>query len=262
MRALTIAATGMSAQQLNVEVIANNIANSNTTAFKRARAEFTDLLYQAERLQGVSNRGRDATVPEGAQIGLGVRTAAVRNLNIQGALTNTGNKLDFAINGRGWFQVQGGDGQTVYTRDGSFSTNAQGQVVTADGYALIPSIQIPQNATAINISQSGLVTATIAGQATPQQIGQLTISTFTNEAGLEPLGSNLFRDTAASGPAVNGAPADAGFGIINQGYLESSNVDPVKEITDLISAQRAYEMNSKVIQAVDDMASTISKNMR
>ncbi|MCC0004800.1 MAG: flagellar basal-body rod protein FlgG [Methylobacteriaceae bacterium] len=262
MRALTIAATGMSAQQLNVEVIANNIANSNTTAFKRARAEFTDLLYQAERLQGVSNRGRDATVPEGAQIGLGVRTAAVRNLNIQGALTNTGNKLDFAINGRGWFQVQGGDGQTVYTRDGSFSTNAQGQVVTADGYALIPSIQIPQNATAINISQSGLVTATIAGQATPQQIGQLTISTFTNEAGLEPLGSNLFRDTAASGPAVNGAPADVGFGIINQGYLESSNVDPVKEITDLISAQRAYEMNSKVIQAVDDMASTISKNMR
>lgn len=262
MRALTIAATGMSAQQLNVEVIANNIANSNTTAFKRARAEFTDLLYQAERLQGVSNRGRDATVPEGAQIGLGVRTAAVRNLNIQGALTNTGNKLDFAINGRGWFQVQGGDGQTVYTRDGSFSTNAQGQVVTADGYALIPSIQIPQNATAVNISQSGLVTATIAGQATPQQIGQLTISTFTNEAGLEPLGSNLFRDTAASGPAVNGAPADVGFGIINQGYLESSNVDPVKEITDLISAQRAYEMNSKVIQAVDDMASTISKNMR
>ena len=252
----------MSAQQLNVEVIANNIANSNTTAFKRARAEFTDLLYQAERLQGVSNRGRDATVPEGAQIGLGVRTAAVRNLNIQGALTNTGNKLDFAINGRGWFQVQGGDGQTVYTRDGSFSTNAQGQVVTADGYALIPSIQIPQNATAVNISQSGLVTATIAGQATPQQIGQLTISTFTNEAGLEPLGSNLFRDTAASGPAVNGAPADVGFGIINQGYLESSNVDPVKEITDLISAQRAYEMNSKVIQAVDDMASTISKNMR
>lgn len=262
MRALTIAATGMSAQQLNVEVIANNIANINTTAFKRARAEFTDLLYQAERLQGVSNRGRDATVPEGAQIGLGVRTAAVRNLNIQGALTSTGNKLDFAINGRGWFQIQGGDGQTIYTRDGSFSMNAQGQIVTSDGYPLIPTIQAPQNATSITISQSGLVTASIAGQTAPQQIGQLTISTFTNEAGLEPLGSNLFRETAASGPAVNGAPADPGFGLISQGYLESSNVDPVKEITDLISAQRAYEMNSKIIQAVDDMASTISKNMR
>lgn len=262
MRALTIAATGMSAQQLNVEVIANNIANINTTAFKRARAEFTDLLYQAERLQGVSNRGRDATVPEGAQIGLGVRTAAVRNLNIQGALTSTGNKLDFAINGRGWFQIQGGDGQTIYTRDGSFSMNAQGQIVTSDGYLLIPTIQAPQNATSITISQSGLVTASIAGQTAPQQIGQLTISTFTNEAGLEPLGSNLFRETAASGPAVNGAPADPGFGLISQGYLESSNVDPVKEITDLISAQRAYEMNSKIIQAVDDMASTISKNMR
>ncbi|MFV0279832.1 MAG: flagellar basal-body rod protein FlgG [Rhodoblastus sp.] len=262
MRALTIAATGMSAQQLNVEVIANNIANINTTGFKRARAEFTDLLYQAERLQGVSNRGRDATIPEGVQIGLGVRTAAVRNLNIQGALTSTGNKFDFAINGRGWFQIQGGDGQTIYTRDGSFSTNAQGQVVTADGYALIPAIQAPQNATAINISQSGLVTANVAGQAAPQQIGQLTIATFTNEAGLEPLGSNLFRETAASGAAVNGAPGDPGFGVISQGYLESSNVDPVKEITDLISAQRAYEMNSKVIQAVDDMATTISKNMR
>ena len=262
MRALTIAATGMSAQQLNVEVIANNIANINTTGFKRARAEFTDLLYQAERLQGVSNRGRDATVPEGAQIGLGVRTAAVRNLNMQGALTSTGNKLDFAINGRGWFQIQGGDGQTVYTRDGSFSANAQGQVVTSDGYAVIPAIQVPQNATSITVSQSGLVSAAIAGQTSPQQIGQLTIANFTNEAGLEPLGSNLFRETAASGPAVNGAPGDLGFGVINQGYLENSNVDPVKEITDLISAQRAYEMNSKIIQAVDDMASTISKNLR
>jgi flagellar basal-body rod protein FlgG len=262
MRALAIAGTGMSAQQLNVEVIANNIANINTTGFKRARAEFTDLLYQAERLQGVSNRGRDATVPEGAQIGLGVRTAAIRNLNLQGALTNTGNKLDLAINGRGWFQVTGGDGQPVYTRDGSFSTSAAGQIVTADGYALIPSLLVPANSTSVNISQSGLVTATIPGQVTPQQVGQLTIANFANEAGLEPLGSNLFRETAASGQAVAGAPGDVGFGTLNQGYLENSNVDPVKEITDLISAQRAYEMNSKVIQAVDDMASTVSKNLR
>jgi flagellar basal-body rod protein FlgG len=262
MRALAIAATGMSAQQLNVEVIANNIANINTTGYKRARAEFTDLLYQAERLQGVSNRGRDATVPEGAQIGLGVRTAAIRNLNLQGSLTNTGNKLDLAINGRGWFQIVGGDGQPVYTRDGSFSTNANGQVVTADGYALTPTIQMPATATSITISQSGLVTASIPGQTSSQQIGQLTIATFANDAGLEPLGNNLFRETTASGQAVTGAPADVGFGSLSQGYLENSNVDPVKEITDLIAAQRAYEMNSKVIQAVDDMMSTVSKNMR
>lgn len=262
MRALSIAATGMAAQQLNVEVIANNIANINTTAFKRARAEFTDLLYQNERLQGVSNRGRDAIVPEGAQVGLGVRTAAIRNLNIQGALTSTGNSLDLAISGRGWFQIVGGDGQPVYTRDGSFSTNATGQIVTADGYVVTPAMQVPQNASAINVSQSGLVTATIPGQVAPQQIGQLTIATFANEAGLESLGDNLFRETAASGPAVSGAPGDIGFGVVKQGYLESSNVDPVKEITDLIAAQRAYEMNSKVIQAADDMSSTVTKNIR
>jgi flagellar basal-body rod protein FlgG len=262
MRALAIAATGMSAQQLNVEVIANNIANINTTGFKRARAEFTDLLYQTERLQGVSNRGRDATIPEGAQVGLGVRTAGIRNLNIQGALSNTGNKLDLAINGRGWFQVTGADGQTVYTRDGSFSTNATGQIVTADGYLVTPTMQIPQNSTAINVSESGMVTATVAGQTAPQQIGQMTIATFPNEAGLEALGSNLFRETEASGKGVTGAPADVGFGSIRQGYLESSNVDPVKEITDLIAAQRAYEMNSKIIQAADDMSSTVSKNIR
>ena len=262
MRALAIAATGMSAQQLNVEVIANNIANINTTGFKRARAEFTDLLYQAERHQGVSNRGRDATIPEGAQIGLGVRLAAIRNLNMQGSLANTGNKLDIAINGRGWFQIVGGDGQPAYTRDGSFSTNANGQIVTADGYALTPSMQMPQNATGVVISQSGLVTATIPGQIAAQQIGQLTIANFANEAGLEPLGNNLFRETTASGQAVTGAPGDIGFGSVSQGYLENSNVDPVKEITDLIAAQRAYEMNSKVIQAVDDMAGTVSKNLR
>ncbi|MDE2361478.1 MAG: flagellar basal-body rod protein FlgG [Hyphomicrobiales bacterium] len=262
MRALDIAATGMSAQQLNVEVIANNIANINTTAFKRARAEFTDLLYQTERLQGVSSRGRDATIPEGAQIGLGVRTAAIRNLNIQGALTNTGNSLDLAISGKGWFQVVGADGQTVYTRDGAFSTNATGQIVTADGYTVVPAMQVPNNTISVNVSQSGLVTASVAGQTSPQQIGQLTLANFPNEAGLEALGNNLFRETAASGQPATGAPADTGFGVVNQGYLEASNVDPVKEITDLISAQRAYEMNSKIIQAADDMSSVITKNIR
>ncbi len=261
MRALAIAATGMNAQEQNLEVIANNIANINTTGFKRSRAEFTDLIYQTERVMGVSSRRRDATVPEGAQVGLGVRTAAIRSLQIQGALTNTGNTLDLAINGRGWFQVTTPNGDTVYTRDGAFNTNAQGQLVTADGYLVTPTITIPPTATSVTVSQTGLVTATIPAQTTPQQIGQLTISNFINEAGLEALGSNLFQQTAASGQPTTGVPGDTAFGILQQGYLESSNVDPVSEITNLIAAQRAYEMNSKVIQAADQMSGTIS-NMR
>ncbi|MGD0639676.1 MAG: flagellar basal-body rod protein FlgG [Roseiarcus sp.] len=261
MRALAIAATGMNAQEQNLEVIANNISNLNTTGFKRSRAEFTDLIYQTERVMGVSTRGRDATVPEGAQVGLGVRTAAIRSLQIQGALTNTGNSLDMAINGRGWFQVTTPAGDTVYTRDGAFNTNATGQLVTADGYSVTPAILIPTTATSVTVSQTGLVTATIPGQTTPQSVGQLTIANFINEAGLQALGSNLFQQTAASGQPTVGVPGDTAFGIIQQGYLEASNVDPVSEITNLISAQRAYEMNSKVIQAADQMSGTIS-NMR
>jgi len=250
----------MSAQQTNVEVIANNIANINTTAFKRARAEFTDLIYQTERLPGVSNRGQNATVPQGTQIGLGVRTAAIRNLTTQGSLTNTGNSLDLALSGRGWFQVTGPDGGTLYTRDGSFSTNATGQLVTADGYVVNPPIIIPTNALSITVSQSGQVSAQISGQTAPQQLGQLTLANFANEAGMTPLGGNLWQQTEASGPPVAGVPGDPGFATISQGYLEASNVDPVKEITDLISAQRAYEMNSKVITAANEMAQTISKS--
>jgi flagellar basal-body rod protein FlgG len=261
MRALAIAATGMNAQTQNLEVIANNIANINTTAFKRSRAEFTDLIYQAERLQGVSNRGQNSVVPEGSQIGLGVRTAAIRPLEIQGTLTNTGNQLDLAMNGRGWFQVTTNSGEIVYTRAGSFSTNATGQIVTADGYQLQPQIVVPNNTTAITVSQTGVVTATIGGQTNPQQIGQLTIANFVNEAGLLALGGNLFQPTAASGQAVTGVPGDPGFGHINQGYLEASNVDPVSEISNMISAQRAYEMNSKVVEAASSMAGTIS-NLR
>jgi flagellar basal-body rod protein FlgG len=261
MRALAIAATGMSAQEQNIEVIANNVANINTTGFKRSRAEFTDLIYQNERLQGVSSRGATATVPEGAQIGLGVRTAAIRSVNLQGSLTSTGNTLDLAINGRGWFQVTTANGDTVFTRDGSFSPNAQGQLVTGDGLLVTPNIVMPQNATAITISQSGLVTATVPGQTQPQSVGQLTLANFVNDAGLLALGGNLFQQTAASGQPNVGVPGDTSFGVIQQGYLEASNVDPVSEITNLISAQRAYEMNSKVIQAADQMAGTIS-NMR
>jgi flagellar basal-body rod protein FlgG len=261
MRALAIAATGMNAQTQNLEVIANNIANINTTAFKRSRAEFTDLIYQAERLQGVANRGANSVVPEGAQIGLGVRTAAIRPLEIQGSLTNTNNQLDLAVSGRGWFAVTSPGGETLYTRAGSFSTNATGQIVNTDGYPLVPGIVVPINTTAVTVSQTGVVSATIGGQTTPQQVGQLTLSNFVNEPGLMALGNNLFQPTAASGQPVTGVPGDPGFGQIHQGYLEASNVDPVSEITNMIQAQRAYEMNSKVVEAASSMAGTIS-NLR
>lgn len=262
MRSLAIAATGMSAQQLNVDVIANNMANINTTGFKRARAEFTDLLYQTERLQGVSSRGRDNIVPEGASVGLGVRTASIRNLHVQGTLAATGNKLDVALTGRGFFQITGPDGEMLYTRSGAFNTNATGQLVTLDGYTVSPTIVIPTEAVDVTVSDSGMVSVSLSGQTAPQQLGQLTLANFANEAGLAPLGGNLYRQTAASGQPVTGVPGDPGVATVKQGYLESSNVDPVREITELISAQRAYEMNSKVIQASDEMASTVSKGMR
>ena len=262
MRALAIAATGMNAQQTNVEVIANNIANINTTGFKRSRAEFVDLLYQVERAAGTPNRGGQEAVPEGARIGLGVRTTAIRNLHMQGALTNTGNKLDLALNGRGWFQVAGANNEQFYTRAGSFNKNATGQIVTADGYVVQPAMTIPPNATDIVVNETGQVYARTGTDATMQLIGQLTLANFTNEAGLDPLGSNLYRETPASGTPVTGVPGDPGFGSMHQGYLENSNVDAVKEITELITAQRAYEMNSKVIQAADDMFATVSKGMR
>ena len=260
MKALAIAATGMNAQQTNLEVIANNIANINTTGFKRARAEFSDLLYQAERAVGVPNRANAAVVPEGAIIGLGVKTAAVRNLHLQGGLVSTGNSFDLALIGRGWFQIEAADGSTLYTRAGAFNTNAEGQLVTLDGYTVVPGITVPQDATEVTVSKSGQVYATVGGQQ--QQLGQITLANFVNEAGLEPLGENLYRETAASGGANVGTPDEAGFAYIQQNYLEASNVDPVKEITDLISAQRAYEMNSKIIQAADEMAAVVSKNLR
>ena len=262
MKALAIAATGMNAQQLNLEVIANNVANINTTGFKRARAEFSDLLYQVERNAGVANASNQAIVPEGAHIGLGVQTSAVRNLHIQGSLVGTSNKLDLALVGRGWFQVEMPDGGTNYTRAGAFNTNAEGQLVTIDGYTVVPGIAFPQDTSEVVVSVSGQDFARIVNDPKMQELGQLTLANFVNEAGLEPMGDNLFRETPASGPATVGIPNDPGFASIQQGYLEASNVDPVKEITDLISAQRAYEMNSKIIQAADEMASVVSKNLR
>ena len=262
MRALSIAATGMSAQQLNVEVIANNIANINTTGYKRTRAEFTDLLYQMERVQGIPAPSGDTLIPEGAQLGLGTRLSAIRLLNIQGPLAETGNQLDVAINGPGWFQVTGPNGETLFTRGGAFNTDANGQVVTAEGYPLEPALTVPAGTTAVEINQRGEVFARLEGDATPVSVGQITLANFTNPAGLNALGGNLFQATGSSGAAVTGVPGDISFGTVQQGYLESSNVDPVREITELISAQRAYEMNSKVIQAADDMAGVVSKGIR
>ncbi len=262
MRALSIAATGMTAQQLNVEVLAHNVANINTTGFKRSRAEFVDLLYQIDRAPGASAGAGSEAVPEGVKVGLGVRATSVRNLHIQGALTQTGNSLDLAVTGRGFFRVTGPDNETLYTRSGSFNRNATGQIVTTDGFLVQPTIAVPQEAVSLNVNDSGQVFATVNGETQPRLLGQLTLANFANEAGLVPLGNNLWRETAASGAAVVGIPGEQSVGQIKQGYLEASNVDPVKEITELISAQRAYEMNSKVIQAADEMLSTISKALR
>ncbi|MFA5950134.1 MAG: flagellar basal-body rod protein FlgG [Hyphomicrobium sp.] len=258
MRALAIAATGMNAQQTNLEVIANNLANINTTGFKRARAEFTDLLYQAERTVGAPARGGQNGVPEGAYVGLGVRTAAIREVHLQGALKQTGNKLDLGLNGQGFFSITGANGETFYTRSGAFNKSATGQLVTLDGYEVQPGITIPQTARDVVVNETGEVFAALDDTGALTQLGQLTLANFVNETGLEQIGGNLYRQTDASGDAVTGVPGDVGFGTIQQGYLENSNVDPVKEITELISAQRSYEMNSKVIQAVDQMFSTIS----
>jgi flagellar basal-body rod protein FlgG len=210
----------------------------------------------------VPNRANASIVPEGVNIGLGVKTSAVRNLHIQGNLISTGNKFDMAIVGSGWYQIEGADGETLYTRAGAFNTNATGQLVTLDGFAVQPAITVPVDAVEVVINKSGQVFARLDGQADLQDLGQLTLATFANEAGLSAMGDNLFRETPASGAANVGVPGDPGYGTIEQGYLEASNVDPVKEITELISAQRAYEMNSKVIQAADEMAAVVSKNIR
>ena len=209
----------------------------------------------------MSNRGQNNTIPEGAQLGLGVPPPRSAICIFQGALANTGNQFDLALSGRGWFQVTDANGNIVYTRDGALNTNGTGQIVTADGYVVSPAMVVPSNSLSVTVSQSGMVSVTLAGQTAAQQLGQITLAIFPNDAGLTPTGNNLYAQSEASGAPVVGVPGDAGFATVRQGYLESSNVDPVKEITDLIAAQRAYEMNSKVIQAASDMMSTVSKNM-
>ena len=253
MQALRTAATGMAAQQMNVEVISNNIANMNTVGFKKQRAEFQDLLYQTLQQQGAQSSDQGTVVPTGVQIGAGVKTGSVYRINTQGAMTATSNQYDLAINGRGFFQVLTPTGEIAYTRAGNFSTNDQGQLVTQDGYQVQPAISIPQDATNVTVSQSGQVQVTQPGNATPTVVGQLELASFTNEGGLSAQGGNLFLQTGASGAPITGVPGIQGFGVLLQGYTEASNVDPVTEITSLIVAQRAYEMNSKVISTADNM---------
>ena len=259
MRALSIAATGMQAQQTNVEVIANNLANMNTTGYKTQRAEFQDLLYQNVERPGSATADTGAVLPAGIQIGVGVRTAATYRITGQGNLASTGNPYDVAINGKGYFHIQMPDGTDAYTRAGGFALSPEGQLVTDKGYVVSPGIAVPQDAISVTINAVGQVQALTAGQTAPQTLGQLELARFPNEGGLQAMGDNLFTETAASGSVLTGLPGSPGYGTIQQGFLETSNVNPVQEITDLITAQRAYEMNSKVISAVDEMMQITSK---
>ena len=258
MRALDIAATGMLAQQRNVEVVSNNLANMNTTAYQRRRTEFHDLLYQNLRRVGSTSSDAGTIVPSGVQMGLGVKLAAVYRIHEQGNLVATDNTFDLAIQGKGFFQITLPTGETAYTRDGTFQLNGQGEIVSHDGFTLQPGITVPVDAIDVTINASGQVLVKKENQVSLSNVGQLQTALFQNEAGLEAIGDNLFIETPASGTATAGTPAAIGFGSILQGFLETSNVNAVEEISDLISAQRAYEMNSKVIQTADDMMGTLA----
>jgi len=261
MRALNIATTGMIAQQFNVDTISNNIANINTTGFKRQRPEFQDLLYQDQRRVGTNSSDSGTVVPTGIQLGLGVRTAATYRINEQGALLLTDNQFDLALQGEGFFQITLPNGETAYSRDGSFQLSSDGTLVTADGFTVQPGITIPQNTIAVTVNQSGEVLATLDGQVQPQNVGQISLSVFPNVAGLDAIGNNLLLESPASGAAIAGVPGQDGYGTVLQGFLENSNVNSVQEITYLITAQRAYELNSKVIETADQMSQTAT-NLR
>ena len=250
----------MLAQQTNVDVISNNIANMNTTAYTKRRAEFNDLLYQNIIRPGSASTAGQTIVPSGIQLGLGVRTAAVYRITDGGSLTQTDSPLDLAIQGRGYFQIELPEGKGIaYTRDGAFQRNGDGVIVTHDGYTVQPEITIPDDAVEIYVNNSGEVWVKQDGETDEINVGQLELATFPNEAGLEAMGNNMFLETAASGAPILDNPDTEGFGSILQGWLSTSNVNPVAEITELVSAQRAYEMNSKVIQTSDQMLSTINQ---
>jgi flagellar basal-body rod protein FlgG len=260
MRALYTSATGMMAQQMNMDVVANNLANVNTTGFKRSRVDFQDLLYQNTREAGTTV-AQGAQVPTGAQAGLGVRNAAVQKIYSQGEFQQTDNPLDLVIEGDGFFQVLMPDGNTSYTRDGTFKLDSQGRMVTSDGYALQPEITVPAEATSIAIGSDGTVSVTLPGQTQPQELGQIQVARFLNPAGLNSIGRNLALPTASSGEAVTGTPGMDGLGTLAQGMIERSNVKVVEEMVNMIVAQRAYEINSKSIQTADDMLG-IANNLR
>jgi flagellar basal-body rod protein FlgG len=262
MRALHTAATGMMAQELNVQVISNNIANMRTTGYKRQRAEFQDLLYEHVRRIGTQTSTQGNILPVGIDLGGGVKTVGTPRLMTAGTLSPTGADLDVAIRGEGFFKVAMPDGTFTYTRDGSFSMDAQGRVVTAAGNVVQPGITIPTNAQAITIAPNGQVSATVPGSTTPSVLGQLVLTRFVNKAGLQATGDNLFVETPASGTPQDGVPNTDGMGDLQQGNLEQANVEAVTEISDLIAAQRAYEMNGKVITAADQMLQSTSQLMR
>ena len=259
MRSLSVASTGMMAQQLNVEMISNNLANMTTTGYKRRRPEFQDLLYQSQRRIGAASSSQGTLVPAGVQLGIGVKTAAVYRVHEQGEIVNTENSLDLAVQGDGYFVVELPDGEAAYTRSGNFALSPEGLIVTADGYPVSPGITVPQDAVEVSVNAKGGITAKLQGQTQLASLGQLQLATFVNQGGLEALGNNLLRETEASGLALAGAPGSQGLGTVLQGYLESSNVNPVQEITALIAAQRAYDLNSKVISASDEMMATITQ---
>ncbi len=260
-RALYTAASGMSAQQANLDTVANNLANSATAGFRRRRLQFEDMVYQ--NLVTPGSAQSQQTVAAGLQIGLGTRAAATEVIMTQGDFNQTGNTMDVAIQGQGFFQVSRPDGTTAYTRSGNFHLTAQGQIVTAEGDQILPSITIPSNATNVTISQYGVVSATIPGQTTAAQLGIMQLATFANPGGLNSLGGNLFLQSPSSGNAITDAPGGTtGLGVLQQGYLENSNVDVVAEFVQMILAQRAYESNSKVIKTADDMYSQINNLVR
>ena len=257
-RSLWIAKTGLDAQQTQLDVTSNNLANVSTNGFKRSRAVFEDLLYQTLRQPGAQS-SQQTQIPTGLQIGTGVRPVATERIFTQGNLTQTGNSLDVAVQGEGFFQIQLPDGTIGYTRDGAFQKDSQGQIVTANGYPLSPAITIPSNATSITIGTDGVVTVLQTGSPTPVQVGQIQLASFVNSGGLQSMGQNLFLETASSGTATPNTPGTNGVGLLNQGYVETSNVNVVEELVSMITTQRAYEINSRSIQTSDQMLARLTQ---
>lgn len=258
LRSLYIAKTGMEAQQTQLDVISNNLANAGTNGYKRSHAVFEDLMYQNLRQSG-GNTTQQTNLPTGLQVGLGVRTVATTRSFSQGALQQTSNPLDMAVRGSGFFQLTMPDGTTGYTRDGALQVGSTGQLVTSAGFTVQPGITIPVGARSVTVAKDGVVSVTLPGQAAPQAVGQLQLAQFVNPAGLDPLGGNLYAETASSGTPSTGAPGANGMGSLKQGYIEGSNVNVVEELVSMITTQRAYEMNSKAIQTSDQMLQRLSQ---